>query len=988
MALILKGLGLGSTYELSLSAMVFRLLESVSDDDTVPNADIDSLSSVIYVNLLVLFAIGAIFEISRPHLPRLYSPRRTRLHVAANRIPPQPSKIPFGWLWQVSQVPEDDLLRMAGLDAYMFIRFLKLCIKFSFMVTFLGVVILVPVYASGTMADELNVWGRYTLAKVKSEDTAQRLWAPVVLMYLYAAIFCHWFKEEYKHFLTRRAEYFMQGGSPDTPDQTYYTVMVENVPAELRSSEALSLFFEELFPGKIYNVGLTFDISELRGAAARRRQLVAELEHQIAVWKGSGTRPMVKVRPWSRFTAKDLPVGVATRAGNPDSQYPMLMYWEYDLIDYLAHSLTLANNEVSRLQQMLFQHRVEGAMTPFSSANFVDRDRNTDSLDTGDLEKDLLQHDRSLPMKAALSEGSRKSDRKLNDAGREDSDEQGSDSPLDPSNHDTLGKKGHADTDAASPRTPQVLNEISSTLKGTAVRLANEGANTGIDAVGSVVAGLKHGIRDLRAVTGTYYTSSQTAFVTFNSSVSTSMAYQMFLSVEHYHMKTLMAPDPDGIIWDNVDKVARNVRKRRLLADFGIYFAGLFWGAVVAFITAISNLDELSKRYTWLEAYKDTKFFSLLNAYLASLLLLVILALLPLIFWLVARYYEGIKVENEIQKSIMTRYFYYQLINVVVSVGLGSLLSNLQAFLKQPEQILTILGSSVPTFSVYFTNFIVVKAFTGLPLEMLRTWPFIQTIFLKCFLNERECSWRALHSGVFQTPQMVYGWIYPSLLMVLIVVCIYATIAPLVVPAALVYFIMAFYMYKYQLLHVYVNKFQGGGDMWIECYRYSMMCLMAGSLMLMCYLGIKTFFGWQFRIMVVLPFVISYFWRNVEKAYLKPSLRMSLRKSVLIDQDKKTQAASIATFDYRTFLQPDLVEPIQRPLPYRPGAPSPLESESGIGIDMSPSARGVADPSNVNTLNVDEDDLDGVYEEEPFLSDGTAWGPGGLLGAEEAHAMA
>ena len=49
-------------------------------------------------------------------------------------------------------------------------------------------------------------------------------------------------------------------------------------------------------------------------------------------------------------------MGVATRAGNPGSQFPMLIYWEYDLIDYLAHSLT--SNKWGRLQQMLFANRI------------------------------------------------------------------------------------------------------------------------------------------------------------------------------------------------------------------------------------------------------------------------------------------------------------------------------------------------------------------------------------------------------------------------------------------------------------------------------------------------------------------------------------------------------------------------------------------------------------------------------------------------------
>ncbi len=32
-------------------------------------------------------------------------------------------------------------------------------------------------------------------------------------------------------------------------------------------------------------------------------------------------------------------------------------------------------------------------------------------------------------------------------------------------------------------------------------------------------------------------------------------------------------------------------------------------------------------------------------------------------------YFQGMKLESEIQNSIMTRYFYYQLINVYVTVG-------------------------------------------------------------------------------------------------------------------------------------------------------------------------------------------------------------------------------------------------------------------------------------------------------------------------------
>jgi hypothetical protein len=49
---------------------------------------------------------------------------------------------------------------------------------------------------------------------------------------------------------------------------------------------------------------------------------------------------------------------------------------------------------------------------------------------------------------------------------------------------------------------------------------------------------------------GAYYKYSSTAFVTFNSRVTESIAHQMLLS--HDDMEIHHAPNPHDIIWDNV----------------------------------------------------------------------------------------------------------------------------------------------------------------------------------------------------------------------------------------------------------------------------------------------------------------------------------------------------------------------------------------------------------------------------------------------------
>lgn len=164
------------------------------------------------------------------------------------RVPNSPAWYPFAWIVEMSRVTEDDLLKMIGLDGYMMIRFLNICIRISAFLTFLGIVILVPVYYS-TAPSELESWNKYTLANIPNNPRARQLWVPVIFSYVFTAYYCYLFQAEYKNFMKKRLQYLVQCDS-DTPAQTYYTVMVERLPSQLRSVPKLYEFFDRLFPGK------------------------------------------------------------------------------------------------------------------------------------------------------------------------------------------------------------------------------------------------------------------------------------------------------------------------------------------------------------------------------------------------------------------------------------------------------------------------------------------------------------------------------------------------------------------------------------------------------------------------------------------------------------------------------------------------------------------------------------------------------------------
>jgi len=121
---------------------------------------------------------------------------------------------------------------------------------------------------------------------------------------------------------------------------------------------------------------------------------------------------------------------------------------------------------------------------------------------------------------------------------------------------------------------------------------------------------------------------------------------------------------------------------------------------------------------------------------------------------------------------------------------------------------------------------------------------------------------------------MLYGWIYPNIMMVLMIVATYACIAPLLLPFGVVFFYFAYLMYKYQLLYVYVNEYQSGGVMWHAVFSRTMISLIFATLTLLGYLSLQLRDSLQsgpFYAMIPLPFCIAYFWYYCDHKFKRPS---------------------------------------------------------------------------------------------------------------------
>jgi calcium permeable stress-gated cation channel len=122
---------------------------------------------------------------------------------------------------------------------------------------------------------------------------------------------------------------------------------------------------------------------------------------------------------------------------------------------------------------------------------------------------------------------------------------------------------------------------------------------------------------------------------------------------------------------------------------------------------------------------------------------------------------------------------------------------------------------------------------------------------------------------------MLYGWVYPQLVMVLMIMVTYSWVAPLLMPFGVLFFLFSYTMYKYQLLYVYINNDQSGGFMWYAVFNRSLVALMFAILTLLGYLGLrigKDYARGPFFFLLPVPFGIIYFWRYVDNRFKKTSM--------------------------------------------------------------------------------------------------------------------
>ncbi len=123
--------------------------------------------------------------------------------------------------------------------------------------------------------------------------------------------------------------------------------------------------------------------------------------------------------------------------------------------------------------------------------------------------------------------------------------------------------------------------------------------------------------------------------------------------------------------------------------------------------------------------------------------------------------------------------------------------ADIRTIIRKPKRLIEILGNDVPLVATYAATIIIIKLLAGLPLYLFRTVNLLRTAYLHLATNTDLRTSRDWRRGAALPPQPLYGNIFPSMLMTMLLSFMFSILAPFVCIFAVMFFAVAGIIFKF-----------------------------------------------------------------------------------------------------------------------------------------------------------------------------------------------
>ncbi|BFG26087.1 hypothetical protein CerSpe_123610 [Prunus speciosa] len=394
------------------------------------------------------------------------------------------------------------------------------------------------------------------------------------------------------------------------------------------------------------------------------------------------------------------------------------------------------------------------------------------------------------------------------------------------------------------------------------------------------------------------------AFVSFRTRWNAAVCAQTQQSRNPTIWLTEWAPEPRDVCWDNLAIPYVSLTIRRLVVAVAFFFLTFFFMIPIAFVQSLANIEGIEKAVPFLKPVIEVKFIkSFIQGFLPGIALKIFLIFLPTILMIMSKF-EGFNSISALERRSATRYYIFQFVNVFLgSIITGTAFQQLDKFIHQSaNEIPKTIGVSIPMKATFFITYIMVDGWAGVAGEILRLKPLIiyhlKNFFLVKTEKDRE---EAMDPGTlgFNTGE-------PQIQLYFLLGLVYAVVSPILLPFIIVFFGLAFVVYRHQIINVYNQEYESAAAFWPDVHGRIITALIVSQLLLMGLLSTKEA-AQSTPLLITLPVLTIWFHRFCKGCYEPAFIRYPLQEAMMKDTLERAREPNL---NLKGFLQNAYIHPV------------------------------------------------------------------------------
>lgn len=355
------------------------------------------------------------------------------------------------------------------------------------------------------------------------------------------------------------------------------------------------------------------------------------------------------------------------------------------------------------------------------------------------------------------------------------------------------------------------------------------------------------------------------------------------------------APEPRDVYWDNLAIPFVSLTIRRLVVAVAFFFLTFFFMIPIAFVQSLANIEGIEKAVPFLKPLIELNFIkSFIQGFLPGIALKIFLIFLPSVLMLMSKF-EGFGSISALERRSASRYYIFQFINVFLgSIITGTAFQQLNNFIHQSaNEIPKTIGVSIPMKATFFITYIMVDGWAGVAAEILRLKPLIM-FHLKNFLlvkteKDRE---EAMDPGSlgFNTGE-------PQIQLYFLLGLVYAVVSPILLPFIVIFFGLAYVVYRHQIINVYNPEYESAAAFWPDVHGRIISALVVSQLLLMGLLSTKEA-SQSTPLLITLPVLTIWFHRFCKGRYEPAFVRHPLQEAMMKDTLERAREPNLNLKNY------------------------------------------------------------------------------------------